>query len=768
MACCPGWLHCSSMSRFRRCQTIPYPRNPAFFGRNDILQAISVAFEGQTLRPASVAIWGTGGIGKTHIALEFAHRLWLSGEETILWISSETTAEVSKSFNDAAKALELEKYSAVNTPRRNRQLVFQWLQHTGEYKSNWLGCIDVPWLLVLDNVGSYEAVIQNWPTVGNGKVLVTCRNTFVAEANTIAIAIEVPAFTVAQSTEMIHKIINKRSVPGGSNQLEEDATNQLSVRLGGLPLAIDTIAKQIKLSPRFKSVAGYLVYYGGNQEPALKRRKRGGEDPWYPRDLHNLWQPAFDKLSEDATELMGMICFMHPEAIPSFLFHGKDWSMLRPRWESLEDEERVEEATNILLESALVGINNETGTIAVHRLIQDSYFLQMTAESRLKSFHSTLTLLRTHFPSQESDGVRHFYTKWDLCARLHQHIVAFRDRCQSGKCRGTLPTNEPAFIDLIRDDAWYMVETEQFLQAETALLSILGDLDKGSLLAATIQRGLLGLYERTGRSVKACAAAEIEFEILEKHGVSEGNDAANAKSNVGYARTSALRAAEGLKYLDAAVAIARSYPEPECYEDFNIDRFLRNRGRCKMQLKQFDEALRDFDEAEYFQDKVHGPDSHYHGETKHERSKIAAWRGNLTLAAQLSREAHALVSAGKPTHASVMAALYRQGWIAMLQGDYNDDYDNYNAALQLFEKALAICQLNEPHRGNAGESARVWWRMAQVYERKGMEEEWRLRDMAERVRRELVVTGDYVVVKGGDDDEEEEAGWDALVGLLYR
>jgi hypothetical protein len=129
-----------------------------------------------------------------------------------------------------------------------------------------------------------------------------------------------------------------------------------------------------------------------------------------------------------------------------------------------------------------------------------------------------------------------------------------------------------------------------------------------------LTRSLVGLYERTGRSVKSCDAAEIEFKILGKQGVCEGNSPANAKSNVGYAMVSARRATEGLKYLDVAVAMAKSHPEPECYKEYNIDRFLRNRGRCKMQMMQFDEALKDFDEAEYFQDKMHGPDSHYHGE----------------------------------------------------------------------------------------------------------------------------------------------------------
>ncbi|KAK4446016.1 P-loop containing nucleoside triphosphate hydrolase protein [Podospora aff. communis PSN243] len=730
--------------RFQRCQTIPHPQNQAFYGRGDVLQDISAAFEEQTSRPASVAIWGTGGIGKTHIALEFAHSLWASGKETILWIASETAAEVAKSFNDAAKRLELEGYSATNTPDQNRHLVLQWLQHT-----------DTSWLLVFDNVESSEAAIHNWPTVGNAKILVTCRSFFGAEADTIAKAIEVPAFNVSESTEMIHKILRRstRAIGHGDN-LEQDATNRLASKLGGLPLAIDIVAKQIKLSHRFKTVAEYLPYYEENQESALKRPKRGAADPWYNRDLHNLWQPAFDNLSKDAAELMGILSFLSPEAIPTFLFQGKDWSALRPHWEFLEDEKRqvldppVEEATNVLLESALISFNDETGILSVHRLIQDSYFVQMTPTRRIESFHSAL-ILRTHFPSQETSGARHFFTKWALCGRLHQHIVAFRERCQSPNNQAAFPTNDLTFIDLVRDDAWYMVETQQFLEAESSLLSILGDVDDGSLLAASIQRSLLGLYERTGRSIKACRAAELEFKILEHHGVSEGNNRANTNSNVGYTMVSARRGVEGLRYLNAAVSMAKSHPEPKRYKEYNIDRFLRNRGRCKMQMGQFDEALKDFDEAEYFQNKIHGPDSHYHGEYDETR---ALQDCRLARRSKLGRPAQPQIP--DPTF---MATLYRQGWIAMLQGDYDD-------ALQLLEKALVVCQLNEPHRGNAGEAARVQWRMSQVYERKGMgEEAKRLRGTAEKVKHELLATGDYALV-----EDDEEAGWDALVGLLYR
>lgn len=103
-----------------------------------------------------------------------------------------------------------------------------------------------------------------------------------------------------------------------------------------------------------------------------------------------------------------------------------------------------------------------------------------------------------------------------------------------------------------------------------------------------------------------------------------------------------------------------------------------------------------------------------------------------------------------------MAAQYRLGWVAMLQGE--------NAvALQHFEKSLVISRINEQHRGNSGESARIQWRMSQVLERMGRQEDaMTLREAAVKVKASLLATGDYAQV------EDEDSSWDALVGLLYR
>ena len=124
----------------------------------------------------------------------------------------------------------------------------------------------------------------------------------------------------------------------------------------------------------------------------------------------------------------------------------------------------------------------------------------------------------------------------------------------------------------------------------------------------------MGIYERTGRSYRAVECAKVEFDILVEHIGLDQNDLANAYSDMGYSLRSAFKPLDALFYLDKAVDIAKSHPHPKRYTNFNIDRFLRNRGRTKQQLMGFKEALEDFAGAEYYQSKIHGENSHYDGE----------------------------------------------------------------------------------------------------------------------------------------------------------
>lgn len=329
-----------------RCSTIAHQRNNGFFGRSVELEDVAAAFDQQS-KIRSVVLWGSGGIGKSQIAIEFAHRRWETGTSVVLWIASETVAEIASSFNDAARNLDLSGHSESNTPDKNRHLVLQWLQTTSESPSrNWGGKqmltdAATDWLLIFDNVEDEELLSANLPKVGKGDILITCRSELLAESLEPSMAIvEVPPFSNDQTTQLILQILNK--TPASVEQDELQATRLLSEQLGGLALAVDIVARNMKMSRRFKSVAEFLPYYEKNRRSMNKRK--GTRKLAYTKDLDTVWQIAFEsldtevQLEADAAKLLSLLCFVAPEAIPE-VFQPEDFDFPE-EWSLLGDETR--------------------------------------------------------------------------------------------------------------------------------------------------------------------------------------------------------------------------------------------------------------------------------------------------------------------------------------------------------------------------------------------------------------------------------------------
>jgi len=119
------------------CHTLPFKRNEMFYGRVDLVKEVS----GYLAKPQgkqgkqgiqTTAIWGLGGVGKSQIALEIAHRQYLAGCQIVLWIPSEKESEQASAFTKAAAQLRLPGYMPTNLPDQNRFLVVQYLQETSE------------------------------------------------------------------------------------------------------------------------------------------------------------------------------------------------------------------------------------------------------------------------------------------------------------------------------------------------------------------------------------------------------------------------------------------------------------------------------------------------------------------------------------------------------------------------------------------------------------------------------------------------------------
>ena len=191
----------------------------------------------------------------------------------------------------------------------------------------------------MDNVQDQKVLRENWPRTGNTSILITCRSKILA-ASPAAVAIEVPTFSKDEGSKLVLNIVNRKN----ADEDEDLAAHELSEKLGGLALAIDIVAEQINTPKRFKTIREFLPYYDQHYRDLHKRPKIGVFDPYYSKDIHTVWQTAFDHLQADAAWLMSLFCFMVPEDIPQCILEPK--SDMSQEWKFLSNPEEYVEPSS--------------------------------------------------------------------------------------------------------------------------------------------------------------------------------------------------------------------------------------------------------------------------------------------------------------------------------------------------------------------------------------------------------------------------------------
>lgn len=85
---------------------IPRNKNDNFFGRADELKNINDFLGHRATNLRTYTIYGRRGVGKTDIALEYAHTN-PSGFDAIFWVNCETSVALRQSFTDIAVTLNI-------------------------------------------------------------------------------------------------------------------------------------------------------------------------------------------------------------------------------------------------------------------------------------------------------------------------------------------------------------------------------------------------------------------------------------------------------------------------------------------------------------------------------------------------------------------------------------------------------------------------------------------------------------------------------------
>src|SRR2546421_7031340 len=351
---------------------IPYPQNPLFTGRDDLLTKLAATLRaGQpTALSQPHAISGLGGIGKTQLALEYAYRS-RQDYQVVLWAQAETREALTSSFQAIAALLGLSEQEAPESARVITA-VKDWLRtHTD-------------WLLILDNADDLKLAHEFLPPSVSGHVLLTTR----AQATgRFARRLEVEILPAEQGTLFLLRragLLAPEAIVEQAPAHEREQACAICEELGGLPLALDQAGAYIEATGC--SLADYQRLFQSRRAELLAEHHGLIND--HPRSVATTWSLSFAQVEQKnpaAADLLRLCAFLAPDAIPETII-TQGASHLGPQLAPVgTDAYLLNQAIAALRAYSLVQreASSEGGfLLSVHRLVQAVLKDQMDEQSK--------------------------------------------------------------------------------------------------------------------------------------------------------------------------------------------------------------------------------------------------------------------------------------------------------------------------------------------------------------------------------------------------
>ncbi|KAJ3497234.1 hypothetical protein NLG97_g2061 [Lecanicillium saksenae] len=416
------------------CRYIPFPQDPVFSGREDILMNIrqtlvvsaqdgsgdSSSGSSDIILPLNVySLCGPGGMGKTSIANEFVHKY---GQEfdAIFWVAADQESKLFDSFREISLKLGIVTEGDGKDPTAIRETLLAWLanplksyQHMDHTKPEM-----ATWLMVFDNVDRADTLEEFWPKDAAGSVLVTCRDPMVKSSIHLRNSgVVVPELSDREGAALLLRLTGREN----DNNDIADAPKVVQA-LGKYPLAIAQMSGVIMA--REMSFSEFLGLYSEESERREIIDTSEGQSASlrrYNQTLSTVW--ALDDLKEGRA-LLEVISFLDPDSIPETLLEKNpacaDWDRY-PHTSGQYTKARAE-----LTSRSLIYRNRDKKTLRVHRLIQDTMRTQMTDETYNEVYSRVVDMLRVRWP-RVLHGFGNVQTHWLQNAELWAHCLsAFR------------------------------------------------------------------------------------------------------------------------------------------------------------------------------------------------------------------------------------------------------------------------------------------------------------------------------------------------------
>ncbi|REE95625.1 FxSxx-COOH system tetratricopeptide repeat protein [Thermomonospora umbrina] len=365
-------------------------RNNNFTGRSELLEQLRPLSGAQVTALVPTALHGLGGVGKTQLAVEYAHR-HKSEYDLVWWIPADQPMLIPAALARLARPLGITEAEVIGV-NEAAEAVLDALRRGDPIDR---------WLLVFDNAQDPEDVLGHIPD-GPGEVIITSRN---VEWTGPVRTLTVDVFDRDESAEFL-----ERRVPG----IPPGEAGRLADALGDLPLALEQAGA-------FQNVTGMPTdEYLQQLEKRTSLLLSEGQPSDYELPLAATWSLSVGQLREshpEAVDLLNLCAFFGPDPIPRDVLSGGHAHLDSPLGDLLGDPLRFSKAVGAIGRHSLVQIDREQRTLSVHRLVQKQ-LRDNVSESAARTFrHSVELLLAAACPTDPDDT-----SSWSVFQRLLPHV----------------------------------------------------------------------------------------------------------------------------------------------------------------------------------------------------------------------------------------------------------------------------------------------------------------------------------------------------------
>jgi hypothetical protein len=359
-------------------------RNPHFTGRAEMLGELRERLQAGEATLVVQALYGLGGVGKTQLAIEYAHR-FAADYELVWWIDAEQPVLIASQLAQLGSKLDLPTRPTV---AERVELVLGALRRRAR------------WLLVFDNAERPGDIAPCQPG-GNGHVLITSR---APGWGALGGRLEVDVLSRSETMALLQKRIPT---------LEVGLADELAAELGDLPLAAAQAAaylEQTGLAP-----AHYLHRFRSRRASLLAK----GDVLGYQGRLDTTWTLSLERLRTDspaAVQLLELAAFLAPEPIPLQLFSQHPELLAEPLRSAATDPDTLDDAVGAMVGFSLA--RRRADAFQLHRLVQAAIRQQLGPDQQQATTDRVLGLLAAAHPGDPNNSA-----SWPAYARLTPHVL---------------------------------------------------------------------------------------------------------------------------------------------------------------------------------------------------------------------------------------------------------------------------------------------------------------------------------------------------------